>query len=234
MLRVLVYSFATVAMLLCVAAVGFYIYIVRLPVKDYVNRGKGLVEKGTRIVKEAKEAGKALEGVREGLERIAGVSKPQAPKPEPSPQVPAKAVETAKPAGDMGTAQQPASQTVAQPQPDGQPCAAQPSVYVVLPKDTLYGIAQKVLKNGKRWKEVAEANRIEPPYTIRPGMKLNIPSPDAAASPQQASLGAPPTEPRTNAVAPTVASPTPPPSTATQTAAAQPAQTGPFIGYKGL
>ncbi|MGE5027224.1 MAG: LysM peptidoglycan-binding domain-containing protein, partial [Betaproteobacteria bacterium] len=48
-----------------------------------------------------------------------------------------------------------------------------PQTYVVQKGDTLYGIA---LEHGFDYKEVAEWNGIEPPYTIRVGQQLKLAS----------------------------------------------------------
>lgn len=62
--------------------------------------------------------------------------------------------------------------------PDVPPSATQGEVYVVKPKDTLYGIA-RARYNGDhtKWKLIYEANRerISDPNRIQVGMKLIIP-----------------------------------------------------------
>lgn len=54
-----------------------------------------------------------------------------------------------------------------------------PAFYVVVPRDTLWKIAQRTLGNGDRWKEIYEANKAvigKDPNKIYPGQKLVIPS----------------------------------------------------------
>ena len=188
MLKALVYSFAAVAMLLCIAAVGFYIYIVRLPVTDYVNKGKQFVQKGGEIIRNAKSAGKALDGVREELQRVTGSGQPQSPVPvtadkAAAPEVAQKtAAETPK--GDTSQTTPVAAEKPATPTQDKTLSATAPSptVYVVQQKDTLYGLAAKFYGDGNRWKEIAAANKLDAPYFLRPGMKLTIPSPETVTA----------------------------------------------------
>ena len=186
MLKALVYSFAAVAMLLCIAAVGLYVYIVRLPVKDYVNRGKQFVQKGGEIVKNARNAGKALDGVREELQRVTG-SGQQSPAPVVAektsiPETAEKPAETPK----IETAE--GVQTITEkPLETAQEKALSvsvpsPTVYVVQQKDTLYGLAAKFYGDGNRWKGIAAANKLEAPYFLYPGMKLTIPSPETVTA----------------------------------------------------
>ncbi|MBD2867738.1 LysM peptidoglycan-binding domain-containing protein [Paenibacillus arenilitoris] len=57
--------------------------------------------------------------------------------------------------------------------------AVPPRTYVVIPRDTLWKIAQRTLGNGDRWNEVYDANRQtigKDPNNIFPGQKLVIPS----------------------------------------------------------
>jgi nucleoid-associated protein YgaU len=53
----------------------------------------------------------------------------------------------------------------------------QPRTYVVQSGDSLWKIAEKLLGNGNRWKEIFEANKdkIEDPNLIYPGQELVIP-----------------------------------------------------------
>lgn len=51
----------------------------------------------------------------------------------------------------------------------------QPSVYVVKAGDYLYKISKNVLGNADRWKEIAQVNNINAPYTIYPNQKLKMP-----------------------------------------------------------
>jgi len=55
---------------------------------------------------------------------------------------------------------------------------AVPGIYVVIPADTLWKIAQRTLGNGDRWKEIYSANKQtigKDPNQIKPGQKLVIP-----------------------------------------------------------
>ena len=186
MLKALVYSFAAVAMLLCIAAVGFYVYIVHLPVKDYVNKGKQFVQKGGEIVKNAKSAGKALDGVREELQRVTG-SGQQTPAPataekNTTPETVRKPAETPKVETAQG-AQAAVEKPAEAVQDKGlSSTVPTPTVYEVRQKDTLYGLAAKFYGDGNRWKEIAAANKLEAPFFLRPGMKLTIPSPETVTA----------------------------------------------------
>jgi len=53
-----------------------------------------------------------------------------------------------------------------------------PVIHVVMPKDTLSGLAQKYLGSFRRYREIFEANRdqLDSPDDIREGMKLRIPT----------------------------------------------------------
>lgn len=54
-----------------------------------------------------------------------------------------------------------------------------PAFYIVVPRDTLWKIAQRTLGNGDRWKEIYAANQAvigKNPNRIVPGQKLVIPS----------------------------------------------------------
>lgn len=51
----------------------------------------------------------------------------------------------------------------------------QPSVYIVKAGDYLYKISKNVLGNANRWKEIAQMNSINAPYTIYPNQKLKMP-----------------------------------------------------------
>ena len=48
-------------------------------------------------------------------------------------------------------------------------------VYVVKKGDTLWNIAKKYYKDGKKYTKIAEKNNIKKPYTIYPNQKLIIP-----------------------------------------------------------
>lgn len=48
--------------------------------------------------------------------------------------------------------------------------------YVVTSGDTLSGIANKTLGDGKRWREIADLNRIPEPYRLQVGQQLRIPA----------------------------------------------------------
>jgi len=47
--------------------------------------------------------------------------------------------------------------------------------YTVQSGDCLMGIARKLLGDPHRWREIADLNDIEPPYTIYPGKQLKVP-----------------------------------------------------------
>lgn len=51
-----------------------------------------------------------------------------------------------------------------------------PKEYVVKSGDTLWAIAKSSLGQGERYAEIASINGINPPYIIRPGQKLKLPS----------------------------------------------------------
>jgi len=192
-----VYSFATVAMLLCIAAVGFYIYIVRLPIGDYVNRGKDIVKEGEKLVRESREAKRAIDEMRNGIERLSGspgknsqsvAQKPDKPavqkdqpntpstvsdpsqKPESKPETASVPKEPAEKTTNNKVAQTPET---AKDFTDTAP--PKETIYEVKARDSLYAIAKSNYGNGEAWKKIAEANGIKAPYTIRPGMKLHIP-----------------------------------------------------------
>ncbi len=61
-----------------------------------------------------------------------------------------------------------------------------PVIHVVMPKDTLSGLAQEYLGSFRRYREIFEANRdqLESPDDIREGMKLRIPAGKASAPTQ--------------------------------------------------
>lgn len=54
----------------------------------------------------------------------------------------------------------------------------------VVAGETLFSIAQKELGAGNRWREIAERNRLEPPFVIRPGMVLLLPGADERVAEQ--------------------------------------------------
>jgi len=58
--------------------------------------------------------------------------------------------------------------------------AAEESVHVVKPGQTLAGIAQERLGDASRWKEIARLNDLKPPYKIAVGQKLRLPQGGAA------------------------------------------------------
>ena len=51
----------------------------------------------------------------------------------------------------------------------------QHETYIVVAGDTLSGIAQKMLGDPRRYREIAAMNYINPPYTIYPGQELTLP-----------------------------------------------------------
>jgi hypothetical protein len=53
------------------------------------------------------------------------------------------------------------------------------TLHTVLRGDTLSGIAAAYLGDAGRWREIADANRIEDPLSLRPGTPLIIPGPAA-------------------------------------------------------
>jgi hypothetical protein len=52
---------------------------------------------------------------------------------------------------------------------------AKPSTYVVKQGDTLTGIAARVLGDSKRWREIADLNKIRNPRDLRVGRRLRMP-----------------------------------------------------------
>ncbi|HEY9070470.1 MAG TPA: LysM domain-containing protein, partial [Candidatus Ozemobacteraceae bacterium] len=58
--------------------------------------------------------------------------------------------------------------------------------YVVQPGDTAPRIAQKILGNANRWKELMDYNRIADPNGLRVGQRLLVPTGDAQVSVTQA------------------------------------------------
>jgi nucleoid-associated protein YgaU len=60
--------------------------------------------------------------------------------------------------------------------------------YVVEQGDTLAEIAQKKLGSADKWKEIARANDIDDPDSLRVGQKLSIPSASSSESPQRSKL----------------------------------------------
>lgn len=78
-------------------------------------------------------------------------------------------VEDRSQVGERPRQTEPASRRVAQPPPP---------VYEVTRGDTLYSIA---FRYGLDWRDVAQWNRIEPPYTIRPGQSLRMTRPPTLA-----------------------------------------------------
>jgi hypothetical protein len=60
-------------------------------------------------------------------------------------------------------------------------------IHVVMPKDTLSGLAQKYLGSFRRYREIFEANRdqLDSPDDIREGMKLRIPSAKTSVTTQR-------------------------------------------------
>jgi lipoprotein NlpD len=101
-----------------------------------------------------------------------------------------------------------------------------PPFYEVSRGDTLYSIA---FRYGLDWRSVAAWNRIEAPFTIRPGQELRLTPPVATAASRPAETPRP-AEPVTSRPAPRPAStpaPTPAPAPAPETrpAPAEPART---------
>lgn len=67
-----------------------------------------------------------------------------------------------------------------EPQPAPQPIdvippEVQKTYHVMKPGDTLYSLAQQYYGDGKRWREIAEANNIQDPSDIAVGTRLVIP-----------------------------------------------------------
>jgi nucleoid-associated protein YgaU len=60
--------------------------------------------------------------------------------------------------------------------------------YVVEKGDTLAKIAEKKLGSAEKWKEIARANGIDDPETLRVGQKLSIPDAQNANRPQRSQL----------------------------------------------
>ncbi|MEW6303959.1 MAG: LysM domain-containing protein [Verrucomicrobiota bacterium] len=79
--------------------------------------------------------------------------------------------------------------------------------YIVKPGDSLSRIAATQLGSEARWTEIANANQLKPPYQLRPGQRLTIPSQPATTRPPNATPA--PTRPAPVSVAapaaPTVA-----------------------------
>jgi outer membrane protein TolC len=61
--------------------------------------------------------------------------------------------------------------------------AAAEDSHVVTRGETLYSIARDKLGAQPRWKEIADLNRLAPPYTLRPGMTLRMPDLAAGSKP---------------------------------------------------
>ena len=76
-------------------------------------------------------------------------------------------------------------------QPIGTPNAG--SAYVVQKGDSLWRIAEKVLGDGRRWKELAQVNGIRNPDMIRPGQVIRMPGSSVPNPPMRP--GAPPPVP---------------------------------------
>ena len=55
------------------------------------------------------------------------------------------------------------------------PAPAPARTYTLCKGDTLWSVALKFYGNGKRWKEIAQANNIDNPAKLRVGQVLNIP-----------------------------------------------------------
>lgn len=64
--------------------------------------------------------------------------------------------------------------TYSQPAPAAAPAAAA-NTYIVQPKDTLWSIAVKVYGDGKKWRQIADANGISDPKKLAAGQSLVIP-----------------------------------------------------------
>jgi len=76
-------------------------------------------------------------------------------------------------------------------------------VHKVAPGDVLISVTRDYLGTGARWREVAEANDIPPPYVLEPGTSLRIPM--ARQAHTEAHLGlVPPPEPLPAAAPPAV------------------------------
>lgn len=75
----------------------------------------------------------------------------------------------------------------APPVPSGKPADA--AIHVVERGDTLYGIAWR---HGLNYREIAAVNGIGPPYLIRPGQRLKLPSSKAGRPKKDASRENPP------------------------------------------
>lgn len=90
------------------------------------------------------------------------------------------------PAGEGAAAGQPAAPT----SESAAPASAQPATveYRVRAGDTLAEIAQRLLGNRDRWQEIARANGVSDPRSLRIGQVLRVPggNPQAAAAPPQA------------------------------------------------
>ncbi|HKE49585.1 MAG TPA: peptidoglycan DD-metalloendopeptidase family protein [Rhodanobacteraceae bacterium] len=99
--------------------------------------------------------------------------------------------------------------------PAPKPAAPAAGIYRVQRGDTLYSIA---FRHGVDYRELAEWNSIDPPYTIYPGRELRMSAPRSAARPPVAQASPPP--PRT-----TSAPPTPAPGPFEPVAAAPPPST---------
>jgi outer membrane protein TolC/LysM repeat protein len=56
--------------------------------------------------------------------------------------------------------------------------------HTVASGETLFSIAQAELGSGSRWSEIASLNSLTPPYVIKIGMRLTIPSDQASSEPQ--------------------------------------------------
>ncbi|MFU8832624.1 MAG: peptidoglycan DD-metalloendopeptidase family protein [Wenzhouxiangella sp.] len=70
-----------------------------------------------------------------------------------------------------------------------------PSVYQVQRGDTLYSLS---FRYGLDWRDVAEWNRVQAPYTIRPGQELRMSAPPSATARPVAGAPPPPSPPPVN------------------------------------
>jgi len=113
----------------------------------------------------------------------AGCKKPQSPQTtsvemEP-PVAPTEELTAVTPIGraEPSTATTPTGTAQTEPA-QGEPTRSEPaaaSTYVVRKGDTLWSVAQRLLGDGKRWKEIAEANPGLSPSKLPVGQTLKIP-----------------------------------------------------------
>jgi uncharacterized protein (TIGR02594 family) len=127
--------------------------------------------------------------------------------PQPAPQQDAAPPQAPapQPAAQQGPAPQPAAQQAPAPQAAQPPAtAAAVRTYQVRSGDTLGAIAQRLLGNSERWREIAQLNGITDPRALRVGQSLRIPG---EASRGQGAAAGQPAAPTSESATPASAQP---------------------------